>query len=161
MHSSVIMRFMAKSKRGQKNKRENCGRVIIPGGHPNPPEPHEVDVALILSNHYQTTVEFLIPVDDYKRKSPDIVMLGVEWEIKCPRGAARSTISNTLRWATKQASNVIIDTRHTQLDYDGIEKKVRLEAHRKSAFRKAILIDKSAGQSHQFDGSVEISGDKA
>ena len=143
MHNSVIIHFMAKRKRSRNNRQTNPGQVIIPGGHPNPPEPHEVDVALILSNHYQTTVEFLIPIDDYKRKSPDIVMLGVEWEIKCPRGAARSTISNTLRWATKQASNIIIDTRHTQLDYDMIEKKVRLEAQRKSAFKKAILIDKS------------------
>ena len=118
-------------------------QVVIPPGHPNPPEPHEVDVATILAQHYQTVVQFLIPVDDYMRKSADIVMLGVEWEIKCPRGASRSTISNQLRWATKQARSVIIDTRHTKLEYDGIEKKVRFEANRKSTIKRAILIDKS------------------
>ena len=101
-----------------------------------------MDVALVLSRHYQTTVEFIVPVDDYKRKSADIVMLGVEWEIKCPCGASRSTISNQLRWATKQAKHIIIDTRHTKLDYDGIEKKVQLEVSRKAGIRKAILINK-------------------
>ena len=133
------MCHMSKKKRNE----ENPGKVLIPVNHPNPPEPHEVDVAEILAQHYQTVVQFLIPVDDYMRKSADIVMNGIEWEIKCPHGASRSTISNQLRWATKQARSVIIDSRHTKLEYDGIEKKVRFEANRKSTIKRAILIDKS------------------
>jgi hypothetical protein len=57
----------------KKRKQNNQGQVIIPGNHPNPPLPHEVDTALVLARYYQTTVEFLIPVDDYKRKSADIL----------------------------------------------------------------------------------------
>ena len=85
----------------KKNHRKiNLGQVIIPAGHPNPPEPHEVEVAYILARYYHVTVEFLIPVDDYKRKSADIVMLGVEWEIKSPHGASKSTIGNQFRFKT-------------------------------------------------------------
>jgi hypothetical protein len=126
----------------KKRKQPNPGLVIIPVGHPNPPEPHEEDAAKILARHFRCTVEFLIPVDDYKRKTADILMLGVEWEIKCPTGASRSTISNILRWASKQSHNVIIDTRYTKLDDEEIEKKVRLEASKKSSIKKAILINK-------------------
>ena len=74
------MSFMRKKK----GKQLNPGQVIIPASHPNPPSPNEVDIALVLSRHYETIVEFIIPVDDYRRKSADIIMLGVEWEIKCP-----------------------------------------------------------------------------
>jgi hypothetical protein len=126
----------------KKSKKINSGQVIIPAGHPNPPEQHEVDVAFVLARHYHCTVEFLIPVDDYKRKTADIVMLGVEWEIKCPRGDSRSTISNQLRWATKQSRNIIIDTRYTKLEYSGIKRKVELEVNRKSSIKKVILINK-------------------
>ena len=59
----------------KRRKKVNPGQVIIPAGHPNPPEPHEVEAAYILARHYQETVEFLIPVDDYKRKSADVLQL--------------------------------------------------------------------------------------
>ena len=127
----------------KKRKKQNPGQVIIPASHPNPPDSFEFDVAMTLACHYQTTVEFIIPVDDYKRKNADISMLGVEWEIKCPTGNSRSTIGNQLRWAAKQASHIVIDTRHTKLQYEGIEKRVQNEVSRKSTIKKAILINKS------------------
>ena len=127
----------------KKNLKKNIGQVIIPAGHPNPPEPHEVDAAYILARHYQETVEFIVPVDDYKRKSADIVMLGVEWEIKCPRGASKSTIGNQFRFASKQSKNIIIDTRRTRLDYESIKNRVLFEIKKRPAIKKVIIIDKS------------------
>ena len=118
-------------------------QVIIPSNHQNPPEPHEVDVALILSRHYQTTVEFIIPVDDFKRKSADIVMLGVEWEIKSPKGDSKTTIGAQFRRASRQSSNIVLDTRRTKLKYDGIEKQVIIEAKQRSAINKVLIINKS------------------
>ena len=45
-------------------------RVYIPKDHPNPPpEVREVEVAQILAEHYQTIVEFLLPIDGYKVKT--------------------------------------------------------------------------------------------
>ena len=96
MNSAGIMRYMSKKK----NKQEYTGQVIIPGNHPNPPEPHELDAAMILSCHYRCSVEFLLPIDDYMRKTADILMLGVEWELKCPFGASKSTVENQFRRAS-------------------------------------------------------------
>jgi len=128
----------------KKNRKTiNLGKVIIPAGHPNPPEPHEVETAYILARHYQTTVEFLIPVDDYKRKSADIIMLGVEWEIKCPHGASKSTIGNQFRFASKQSKNIVIDARRTRLEYESVENRVLFEIKKRPAIRKVIIIDKS------------------
>ena len=143
--NSDIMSTMGKKYR----KNVNRGQVIIPVGHPNTPEPHEIDTAYILARHYQATVEFLIPVDDYKRKSADIVMLCVEWEIKCPHGASKSTIGNQLRFASKQSKNIIIDTRRTKLEYESIENRVLFEIKKRPAIRRVILIDK-------FEKVIEI-----
>lgn len=121
----------------------NVGKVIIPSGHPNPPEPHEVDSAMILARHYQSDVEFIIPIDDYKRKTADILLLGVTWELKCPTGRAKATIENQFRRASKQSKNLIIDTRRTKLKYDIIVNKVNFELKSRSYMKKIILIDKS------------------
>ena len=119
------------------------GQVIIPVTHPKSPEPHEVNTAWILARHYHTTVQFLVPVDDYKRKSADIVMLGVEWEMKSPLGDSKSTIENQFRRASKQARNIIIDTRRTNLADGEIEKAVIRETKRHSTVKRVILVEKS------------------
>ena len=135
----AIMLDMGKKKRRQKN----LGQVIIPTDHPNPPEQHEVDVAYILARHYQTVVEFLVPVDDYKRKSADILMQGIAWEIKCPTGDSKSTIRNQFRRASKQSKNVIIDARRTKLKYESIQKEVLHQIKERPYIKKVTLIDKS------------------
>ena len=132
---------MAKKKR----KQQNIGKVVIPGNHPNPPLQHEVDTAMVLARHYNTVVEFLIPVDDYKRKTADIAMHGVEWELKSPTGASKATIENQFRRASKQAKNIIIDTRRTKLEYESVEKSVLFALKNRPSMQKVnriILIDK-------------------
>jgi len=126
----------------KKRRQSNLANVNIPLGHPNPPEPHEVDAAMILALHYQTAVEFLVPVDDYKRKSADIVMLGIEWEIKSPTGKSRFTVQEQFRRASKQAKNIIIDTRRTKLNYESIEKSVLFEMKKRPYIKIVIMIDK-------------------
>ena len=48
---------------------------------------------------------------DFGQKTPDIEMSGLLWEIKVPKGKGSRTIENTLRQATKQSPNVILDLR--------------------------------------------------
>ena len=50
--------------------------VIIPINLDNPPEEIEIKIAWVVARYYNQTIEFLRPVDDYKRKTPDIVMNG-------------------------------------------------------------------------------------
>ena len=133
-------------------KQKNRGQVIIPDNHPNPPLPHEVNMAPVLAQHYQTVIEFIVPLDDYKRKSADIKMLGVEWELKCPTGTSRRTIEHQFRRASKQAKNIIIDTRRTTLEFEEIEKKVLFEMKERPSMKRVqrvILIDK-------FEKIIEI-----
>jgi len=127
----------------KKSKQFNTGKVIIPVGHPNPPAPHEEDVAKILAHHYETTVEFIMPIDDYKRKTADIMMNGVAWEIKSPKGNSKSTIGTQFSRASKQANNIVLDTRHTKLKYERIETSVKLEMKKRHTIRKVILINKT------------------
>jgi len=127
----------------KKSKQFNTGKVIIPVGHPNPPAPHEEDVAKILAHHYETTVEFIMPIDDYKRKTADIMMNGVAWEIKSPKGKSSSTISNQIRRASKQSCNLIIDSRSTKLKYIEIERRLRFGLSKSTSIKRVILIDKS------------------
>jgi len=114
----------------------------MPVGNPSPPEPHEIDAAWILARHFQCTVEFLTPIDDYKRKTADIVMLGVAWEMKCPMGASKSTIRNQFRRASRQSKCIIIDTRRTTLEYSSIEKEMLFQIKERPYIRKVILINK-------------------
>ena len=137
-------------RRRKKDKQLNLGQVIIPVGHPNPPESHEVDAAFILARHFRCTVEFLVPIDDYKRKSADIVMLGVQWEIKSPIGASKSTIGNQFRRASRQARNIIIDTRRTTLGDKEIEKTVVRETKKHSTIKRIFFVNK-------FEKVVEMS----
>jgi len=131
--------------RKKKNRELKIGQVIVPVGHPNQPEQHEIDAANALATHFQCTIEFLIPIDDYKRKTADIVMLGTLWEIKCPIGSSKSTIGNQFRVASKQARNIVIDTRRTPLEYERIEKTVILELRNRPSVKRVILINKSGG----------------
>ena len=134
-----------RSMRKKKNRELKIGQVIVPVGHPNQPEQHEIDAANALATHFQCTIEFLIPIDDYKRKTADIVMLGTLWEIKCPIGSSKSTIGNQFRVASKQARNIVIDTRRTPLEYERIEKTVILELRNRPSVKRVILINKSGG----------------
>ena len=125
------------------------GQVIIPTNHPSPPEPHEVDVAFVLARHFQCTVAFIIPVDDFKRKSADVILRGLEWEIKCPTGESKSTIRNQFRRASGQSKNIVIDTRRTKLDYKYIENEVFYQINERPYIKNVILIDK-------FENVIEI-----
>jgi len=130
----------------KKKKHKKRGQVIIPINHPNPPLPHEVNMASVLAEHYQTVVEFIVPIDDYKRKTADIRMLGTEWELKCPTGVSKRTIEHQFRRASRQAKNIVIDTRRTKLEFDVVEKKVIFEMNARPSMRsihRIILIDKS------------------
>jgi len=127
----------------KKPKILKTGKVIIPVGHPNPPIPHEEDVAKLLAQHYETTVEFIMPIDDFKRKTPDIMMNGIAWEIKTPKGKSSSTISNQIRRASKQSCNLIIDSRSTKLKYPEIERRLRFGLSKSTSIKRVILIDKS------------------
>jgi hypothetical protein len=126
----------------KKNKKINQGQVIISTGQTKPPEPHEVEAAWILARHYSCTVVFLIPVDDYKRKTLDMVMQGIEWEMKSPSGKSKNTIGNQFIRAVKQSKYFIFDGRRTPISDNDIEKRIRFEMMKRSSIKRVVFISK-------------------
>ena len=82
-------------------------------------------------------------MDDYKRKTADIVMLGVQWEMKSPTGTSKSTIRNQFRRASSQSKSIIIDIRRTKLKFTDVERAVLFQIKERPYIRKVILIDES------------------
>lgn len=59
-------------------------------------------------------VMFLAPVRLPHRKTPDLRMEGVDWEIKSPTGNGSRTIENILRSSKYQSRYIILDLRFTK-----------------------------------------------
>jgi hypothetical protein len=125
---------------------EKRGQVIIPPNNPNPPERHEIEVAEILAVHYKCIVEFLIPIDDYMRKTPDIVLNGVLCEIKSPTGASKKhTVKFQFDRATAQHVNCLIfDGRRTKLPDDFLLNAIKRELEHRRRIKRVIFITKSS-----------------
>lgn len=79
-----------------------------------PPEKHEFAVAKYFSALGKDIV-FLRPSSIPNVHTPDILMDGVEWEIKSPQGNSRNTIEENFRKAVKQSKYIIFDLRRTKL----------------------------------------------
>ena len=118
-------------------------KLIIPSNLDNPPEENEIQIAQIIAEHYNARVEFLRPVDDYKRKTPDIMFKGQLWEMKSPMGKAKSSIERQLKRALKQSKNVIIDGRRSVLADDMIELELRRQCVLRHSMRKLVFITKN------------------
>ena len=61
-------------------------------------------------------------------------MLGLEWEIKSPKGEGKSLIKNTLQKALRQSRNIIIDLRRTKRH----QEKCIVELEREFNYSKSI-----------------------
>lgn len=124
---------------------EKKSQVIIPPNSLNPPERHEIEVAEILARHYKCVVEFLIPIDDYMRKTPDIVMNGILCEIKSPTGASKKhTVKYQFDRATAQHANCLVfDGRRTKLPDDFLLNAIKRELGYRRRIKRVIFITKS------------------
>ncbi len=94
------------------------------------PKEHELSAAIVLAYHFKTNVTFLRPE---RKKTPDVDINGVRWEIKSPKGNAKKTIENNLRTARKQSENIVIDLArskmHNQRALARANFYIRTEAH--------------------------------
>ena len=116
------------------------GKIVIPAGV-NPWE-HELRAAKILarSGYY---VEFL-PEGLLPRA--DILLDGVEYEIKSPERFTPNTLEHTIKDALKQSQNIIIDTSRMKKvkDMQVCNFLVRQACSRKQ-IKKLLLITKQEG----------------
>ena len=79
-----------------------------------PPEKHEFETAKFFANRGKDIV-FLKPSRIPNTHTADIIMDGVEWEMKCPFGSGKRTIEENFRKAVKQSKYIIFDLRQVKL----------------------------------------------
>ena len=80
------------------------GKVVVPANVN--PWPHELRVAKILALAGYA-VEF---IPETNTKTADILLDGIEFEIKSPKSANANSLEHILKKAVKQSCNIIIDT---------------------------------------------------
>jgi hypothetical protein len=119
-------------------------KIIIPYGIKPYPQATEIEVAIILSNHYNCIIEFLQPVDGYQVKTPDIVMMGNIWEIKSPTGRSKKhTIKGQFSKSQGKKHHLIIDGRQIQLDENIALNRIEFELTVHRSVQRLIYIRKN------------------
>ena len=77
-------------------------------------EEHEyTTVRVFLESGYD--IELIPPSKIKGIRKPDIMMLGIPWEMKAPQGDGKNTMRHIIQNAGHQSSNVIIDLRRCKL----------------------------------------------
>jgi len=106
-----------------------------------PPEKSEFETAKYLAEKGKNIV-FIRPSSIPNQHRPDILMDGLEWEIKCPKGKSRRTIENNMRKAIMQSHNIIFDLRHIKLSEDKSIAKLEHEFKINTRLKKIYIIKK-------------------
>lgn len=130
------------------------GKIIIPAGiHP---WPHELRVAeiLALSGHI---VEFL---PTKSTKTADILLDGIEYEIKSPLTSKANSLEHVLKKALRQSPNIIFDSsRMRKIKDNKIQNFLSTQFSIRTTIKNLILITK-AGKIIQIKKTSKIARKK-
>ena len=86
----------------------------------------------------------LIPKSEKKGvHAPDIVMNGLRWEMKSPKGEGKYLMQNTIQKAVKQSRNVIIDLRRAKRSQERCLQELEKEFGSSKNLQKLKVITKS------------------
>ena len=107
----------------------------------NPPEKHELDTAKYFAD-LGYDIEFIPPSNIPEVHRPNIVMEGIEWEIKSPIGRSRNTISRNIKQATKQSKNIIVDLRRILAPEQQCIQQIEERFLKRHSIKKIIVIKK-------------------
>ena len=106
-----------------------------------PPEKHEFETAKFLSELGKDIV-FLKPSDIPKVHTPDILMDGIEWEIKCPIGSSKRTIEKNIVKAEQQSHFIILDLRWINIPEKKCLSQIAFNLESKPKIKKILVITK-------------------
>lgn len=100
---------------------------------------HELITAQILAqNGYDVT---FLPIEaGFSGKSPDVLMMGLKWEIKSPKTSKLSALERNLKKATKQSGNIIIDSRRLDGLHDTTIQKFLVQKFKQQKTIKRLLF---------------------
>ena len=106
------------------------------------PYPHELAIAELFAQQGKDVV-FLKPSNIPGVYIPDIVIDGLEWEMKSPDGKSERTIRRNLHKASTQSRNIIFDLSRIGISEDKCLKDLT-EAFKTSKYiRNMIIVTKS------------------
>ena len=74
---------------------------------------------------------------------PDIIMDGLKWEIKAPKGEGKWVIKNTIQRAQHQSENVIVDLRRVKIPQEKCVNALEREFKHSKRLKRLIIITKS------------------
>lgn len=119
--------------------KEKVGNVTIP------PDvgirPHELCTARSLAKAGHEVV-FLKKSDVEHRKTPDILMDGVPWEMKAPIAPNARALDRNVRRALRQSSRIVIDARRIKKLPDSVvERELRKYAREMQSIKAMLMID--------------------
>lgn len=104
--------------------------------------PHEYETAKALAMAGMT-VEFIRRSEEYRTTSADVIINGMEWEIKSPRSDKASAIDKNSRKALHQSKCVIFDSRRMKRVPDStIEKELRKSASILRSMKRLVFVNR-------------------
>ena len=107
-----------------------------------PPDKSEFAVAKYFAE-LGKDIMFIPPSAIPGQHRPDILMDGVEWEIKCPEGSSKRTIENAIRTAVRQSKSIIIDLRRIQLSDSSSVSNLEKEFNGRKYIKRIYVIRKN------------------
>lgn len=113
------------------------GKVVVPANAN--PWPHELRVAkiLALAGH---AVKF---IPESNAKTADVLLDGIEFEIKSPKSANANSLEHILKKAIKQSCNIIIDTsRMKNIRDDNTRRFLINQVKIRKQIKKLIMVTK-------------------
>lgn len=116
------------------------GKIIIPDGAV--PAAHEIETAAVFAAS-GLDVYFIAPNRSRGARTPDVTILGTEWEMKSPLGNSGRTLDDTIKRALKQSKNIIIDLGRSKMDDKSCEKVLRGNKNLVRGVKRLKLVTKS------------------
>ncbi len=107
-----------------------------------PPDKSEFAVAKYFAELGKDIV-FIPPSAIPGQHRPDILMDGVEWDIKCPEGSSKRTIENAIRTAVRQSKSIIFDLRRIQLSDSSSISNLEKEFNGRKYIKRLYVIRKN------------------
>lgn len=108
---------------------------------------------VVLQQHEISTIVFLTQqgfdvslIPPQRRKgahTPDISMLGLDWEMKRPKGRSAHTIKRAFKTASRQSSNIIFDLRSSKIPDETNLSKLEKEFADIRSVKRLLIITKS------------------
>ena len=87
-------------------------------------------------------IELIPPVQLKGARTPDIRMLGQEWEIKSPKSNGKYTIEHSFRSALKQSPYIIFDIRGSKMTQQKCIIEIELRFNDFKKVKRVMLITK-------------------